>query len=416
MEKSLLEYIIFLAELLIFIIGAYYLAISFFSFSVKKSKALSLKNHKFAVLIAAHNEEKVISGIIESLKKQNYPKDFYDIFVIADNCTDKTAEISKSLGAKVIERENNVKKGKGFALEYAFEYIFSLGAGYEYAAVFDADNIVDKDFLYFINQKINSGARAVQGYLDSKNPYDSWLTLSYSLWYWLNNRLSQLSRENLGMGARLGGTGLAIDLELIKQFGWGATCLAEDTEFTLKLALSDIRVAWEHNAVVYDEKPIGMETSWHQRSRWVQGIYDAFSKYIKPLMKKSFDEQNIMPFHMVMNLLGDSLYPFCICAMFVIWVLTAAVRMGASGAAVLCSFWLSPINSALLKCYLLSNICVIIYALYEDNKLTGKVIKNCFGFLVYLISWIPIGIAGMLKKNDGEWFHTPHSSDKNDIG
>lgn len=409
MEKTFIEYIVFFLELIVFFAGVYYLGISFFSFAAPSVKYKSSKNHKFAVLIAAHNEEGVISGIIKSLKSQSYSQDMYDVFVIADNCTDNTADIARALGVEVIERFNNIKKGKGFALEYAFDYIFSLDRGYEYAAIFDADNIVDKNFLLYINRKINMGARAVQGYLDSKNPYDSWLTLSYSLWYWINNRLSQLSRDNLGMGARLGGTGLAVDLELIKEFGWGATCLAEDTEFTLKLMLSDIKVAWEHNAIVYDEKPVGMDTSWNQRTRWTLGIYDAFGKYIGPLINKSFKEKKMAPFHMVMNVMGDSFYPMCIGVMFFIYLLA---EFGFDS--MLCSFWTEPLNLAILRCYCLMNVLVILGALSVENKLTKKVLKNFFGFFVYLASWIPIGIVGMFKKNDGEWFHTPHSSDKND--
>lgn len=410
MERTLLEYIIFLAELVIFFAGIYYLGISFFSFAAPDLKYKSSKNHKFAVLVAAHNEEKVIAGIIKSLKAQTYSAHMYDIFVIADNCTDKTAEIARSLGVGVIERFDQTKKGKGYALEYAFDYIFSLDCGYEYAAIFDADNIVDKNFLFYINRKINTGARAVQGYLDSKNPYDSWLTLSYSLWYWINNRLSQLSRDNLRMGARLGGTGLAIDLELIKEFGWGATCLAEDTEFTLKLILSDIKVAWEHSAVVYDEKPIGMDTSWNQRTRWTQGIYDATCRYIGPMLKKAFEEKKTAPFHMVMNVFGDSLYPASIGIMFFVYLLA---EFGFDS--VLCTFWTEPLNLAILRCFCLMNVLVVLGALAADNKLTKKVVKNFFGFFVYLASWIPIGIASMFKKNNGEWFHTPHSSDENDI-
>lgn len=414
MEKTGIEYIIYFAELIIFFIGIYYLGISLFSFMTPHRAEKYTKPHKFAVLVAAHNEERVISGIIKSLKNLNYPKNMYDIFIIADNCTDKTASIAREAGVYVIERTNNFEKGKGYALEYAFKHIFSLDGGYEYAAVFDADNVVDKDFLYYINKRINCGARAVQGYIDSKNPYDSWLTLSYSLWYWLNNRLSQLSRDNLGFGARLGGTGLAIDLELIKEYGWGATCLAEDTEFTLKLALSDIPVAWEHNAVVYDEKPTGFGTSWNQRCRWTKGIYDAFSRYIRPLWHKAVRERNLKPFHMIMNLLGDSLYPVCIGVMSVIYVLTVLSRLNIGLGKGLCVFWLAPLNLALLKGYLGISIAMVGYALYKDNKLSVKIIKNIFGFLFYLISWIPIGIAGIFKK-DGEWFHTPHSSDKNDF-
>jgi len=415
MEKTGIEYILFFTELLLFFVGLYYLGISLFSFMTPRKNVKSGKFNKFALLIAAHNEENVIEGIVKSLKSLNYPKEMYDIFVIADNCTDKTAEIAETNGAFVIERFNRVKKGKGYALEYAFNHIFKLDCGYEYAAVFDADNIVDQDFLYHINNKINSGARAVQGYLDSKNPYDSWLTFSYSLWYWLNNRISQLSRDNIGMGSRLGGTGFAVELELIKEYGWGATCLAEDTEFTLKLALSDIFVAWEHNAVVYDEKPLGMGVSWNQRCRWTQGIYDAFGKYIKPLFNKTVKEKNLKPFHMIMNLLGDSLYPASVGIMMFIYLLITFSGTESIICRLLCSFWIEPVNLALLKVFLASNILMMVYGLYKDNKLSARIVKNIFGFIIYLATWILIGIVSIFKKNGGEWFHTPHSSDKNKL-
>lgn len=411
----LIEYLIFFIEMIVFLLGIYYLSIAFFSFVTPNLKFKSNKEHKFAVIVAAHNEESVIGGVIKSLGEQTYPKNMFDIFVIADNCTDNTAQIAKSLGVNVIERFNETKRGKGYALEYAFEHIFSLDEKYEYISIFDADNIVDKDFLYHINKKINTGARAVQGYLDSKNPYDSWLTLSYSLWYWISNRMSQLPRENLKMGVRLGGTGLAIDAELIKEFGWGATCLAEDTEFTLKLALSDIKVHWEHKAVVFDEKPIGMDDSWNQRIRWSQGIWNAFGKYFKPLVRKAFKEKKSTPFHMVMNVLGDSLYPACFGIMFAIYILAELSRFDINVLTMFCAFWVSDVNIAVLRCYILINILVVIGALSADNKLSVKIIKNIFGFLVYLMSWIPIGIMGLIKKDDEEWFHTPHSSDKNDF-
>lgn len=415
MEKTVLEYIVFFIELMVFFAGIYYLGISLFSFVSPNVKYKDGKNHKFAVLIAAHNEEKVIAGIIKSLKAQTYYKELYDIFVIADNCSDKTAEIARAMGAEVIERFDESKKGKGYALEYAFNYIFSLNKAYEYAAIFDADNIVDKNFLYYINRKINTGVRAVQGYLDSKNPYDSWLTLSYSLWYWLNNRLCQLSRDNLKIGARLGGTGLAIDLELIKEFGWGATCLAEDTEFTLKLALSDIKVGWEHKAVVYDEKPVSMNTSWNQRTRWTQGVYEAFGKYFGPLLKKTVKDKKMAPFHMVMNVAGDSLWPVCFFVMFFVYVLSELTLINPEFDFFICKFWTEPLNIAILRCFILMHALVLPSALAADNKLTKKVVKNFFGFIIYLITWIPIGIVGLFKKGSGEWFHTPHSSDKNDF-
>ena len=301
-------FLIDLIQLILFGICCYFVVISFFSLAIIEKPKKSRELHTFALLIAAHNEEAVIAELVQSLKQQKYPDDKYEIFVVADNCDDRTAEFSRKAGAKVLERFDTENRGKGFAMEYAFEKIFAMEENYEYFCVFDADNLVREDFLEKMNSKINEGYRAVQGYLDSKNPTDTWLTFSYSLWYWINNRLTQLARCNLGLGCRLGGTGFAVEAQLIHEFGWGATCLAEDIEFTLKLALQDIKVGWAHDAVVYDEKPTHLGVSMKQRKRWAQGISDVSVRYIKPLIKKGIFERSGEALHMLMNFWGDPLY------------------------------------------------------------------------------------------------------------
>ena len=105
-----------------------------------------------------------------------------------------------------------------------------------------------------INLQHNRGARVVQGYIDSKNPNDSWISYSYSIAFWTVNKLFQQSRYNLGLGCQLCGTGFSVDVSVLREIGWGATCLTEDMEFTMKLGLNDIKVSWANDAVVYDEK------------------------------------------------------------------------------------------------------------------------------------------------------------------
>ena len=341
-------------------------------------------------MIAARDEETVIGNLVESLKQQTYPKELITIFVVADNCDDGTAEQAKMAGATVLERFDTSKRGKGYAMEFAFERIFALEKKYEYICVFDADNLVESDFLIHMNNKINEGYRAVQGYLDSKNPTDSWLTFSYSMWYWINNRLSQLSRGNLDMGCRLGGTGFAVESELIKQFGWGATCLAEDTEFTLKLALSDIKVGWAHEAIVYDEKPTQLSTSIKQRRRWMQGLADVASHYVKPLIKKGFEEKSSSALHMLMNFWGDTLYPVTAVFFIAVYAMMFIVPEKSACFEMFCEMWTQPWKFLLLTILVLGNIFLILAGLYNDKRLDRNVIKNAWGFAVYLVTWIPV--------------------------
>lgn len=409
MTTDILEFTVCAVQLVLFFIGVYYLGIALFSLAVFRREKKSSEKHRFALITAAHNEENVIGELVESLKNIDYPRDKFEIFVVADNCTDNTALVAKEAGARVFERCDTSKRGKGFALEFVFEKLFKNDEQFEYFCVFDADNIVKPDFLIHMNDKINEGFRAVQGYLDSKNPTASWLTFSYSLWYWINNRVAQLSRSNLDFGCRLGGTGFAVEAKLIKEYGWGATCLAEDTEFTLKLALDNVKVGWCHEAVVYDEKPLGMETSVNQRKRWVQGLADVASHYVRPLMKKGFSERSAFPFHMLMNFWGDCLYPFT--AVFFAAVLLVSVFGSEKSVlcTLLCGMWRGGVNCAVLCALVFGNVFVALASLYSDRKLDRNILKNLPGFAVYIFSWIPIGIAGVLKKNDREWFHTPHT-------
>ena len=405
-----LKVIIDICQCVLFFAGCYYFAIALFSLKITNKERKNHVQHSFALLVAAHNEESVIAELVGSLNQLNYPRDNFEIFVVADNCDDKTAERARAAGATVFERFDASKRGKGYAMEFAFENIFALEKEYEYICVFDADNLVEGDFLVHMNNKINEGYRAVQGYLDSKNPTDSWLTFSYSMWYWINNRLGQLSRGNLDLGCRLGGTGFAVESELIKKFGWGATCLAEDTEFTLKLALSDIKVGWAHNAVVFDEKPTQLSTSIKQRRRWVQGLADLASHYIKPLLKKGVKEKSPAALHMLMNFWGDTIHPVVVAFFSIIFGMLFIIPEKSVWFEMFCEIWTSPWMFVLLAIMVIGNIFFVLAALYNDRHLDRHVVKNVWGFIIYLVTWIPVGIMGILKKNDKEWYHTPHSS------
>lgn len=398
-----------IVQTVLFLIGCYYLVVALFSLTVAKANPKSHEQHRFALLVAAHNEESVIGELVESLKGLDYPVDKFDVFVVADNCTDKTAELAKNAGAYVWERFNNEKRGKGYAMEFAFEKLFAMDNTHEYFCVFDADNLVEKDFLVRMNEKINEGYSAVQGYLDSKNPTDNWLTFSYSLWYWINNRVAQLSRGNLGLGCRLGGTGFAVSSKLIREYGWGATCLAEDTEFTLKLALSDIKVGWAHDAVVFDEKPRQLGTSIHQRQRWMQGLSEVATRFVKPLFEKGIKERSASALHMLMNFWSDTLYPLSAIFFWAVYILTIFMDKKSMIYTLLCGMWSGPLAILLLSVFVWGNLFILIAGLYNDRKLDRNIMKNSLGFAIYIISWIPIGIMGFLKRDQKEWFHTPHS-------
>ncbi len=287
----------FVIQLIVFLLSTYYLVITIAGWlpfpEENTGKNGDFRYHRFALVIPAHNEEKVIGSIVKSLNRQQYPKELFDIFVICDNCTDNTEHEAKKAGAMVLVRTNHTEKGKGFALEWAFARLFSLNRQYDAVCVFDADNVVSRNYLNEMNKMLNAGHEVIQGYIDSKNPFDSWISLSYSIAFWLSNRIFQQTRHNLGLSCGLCGTGFCIRTSVLKEIGWGVTCLTEDLEFTMKLIMNNKKVAFCNKAVVYDEKPLTFFQSWKQRKRWMQGHTDCAKRYLLKLLKKTFTEGSL---------------------------------------------------------------------------------------------------------------------------
>ena len=441
-------------QIFVFAITCYYLILGLFGLFRKKNKKVYEPKNKFALLIAAHNEEVVIGSLIESMLQIDYPKELYDVFVIADNCTDNTAKIAGEYGVNVCERFSEDKRGKGYALEWMFDKLFKMEKKYDAVAIFDADNLVHKNFLREMNSKMQEGYKVVQGYIDSKNPNDSWIAASYSIAFWTQNRMFQLARENVGFSNQIGGTGFVVETETLKELGWGATCLTEDLEFTCKLVLNGEKVGWAHDAIIYDEKPLKLGQSWTQRKRWMQGFADVASRYFFKLLKKSIVERKFYVFDCALYVLQ----PFVTLLLGISAVLTLLQSntkglnifiinylfsdVGLKVFAVV-QFLITPLILSIDKkvskgfmvmmCLYASNVFVVPYLTNNMDSwlsilaitlgynlifliMTGLFLgkKNLilfFRFLlygIYTLTWIPITIQGIWNKNNKEWSHTKH--------
>jgi len=441
-------------QIFVFAITCYYLILGLIGLFRKEEKKNYTPKNKLALLIAAHNEEVVIGSLIESMLKLDYPKDMYDIFVIADNCTDDTAKIAKGYGVNVCERFAEDKKGKGYALEWMFAKLFNMDKQYDAVAIFDADNLVHKDFLKEINSKLQDGYKVVQGYIDSKNPEDSWIAAAYSIAFWTQNRMFQLARANVGFSNQIGGTGFAVETNTLKKLGWGATCLTEDLEFTCKLILNGEKVGWAHDAIIYDEKPLKLAQSWNQRKRWMQGFTDVASRYFFKLIKKAIIDRKFYVFDCALYVLQ----PFVTLLLGISAVLTL-IQANTSGvnifiinylfsdtafkAFAVIQFLITPlilaIDKKVTKPFLFmmalysSNVFVVPYLVTNvDNWIIAWFIGvgyNLFFLIItgvflgkkdlilffrfwlyglYTLTWIPITIQGILNKNNKEWSHTKH--------
>src|SRR5690606_13066328 len=158
--------------------------------------------------------------------------------------------------------------------------------------MFDADNLVDPDFLRHMNNDLCEGHKVIQGYLDTKNPHDSWITAAYGITYWFCNRMWQLPRKQLGMANFLGGTGMCFDAALLKEMGWGATSLVEDLEFSVRCIRRGINPVLNYDAKVYDEKPLTLMASARQRLRWMQGHFTVARRYFFSLLWSGLKERS----------------------------------------------------------------------------------------------------------------------------
>lgn len=258
--------------------------------TAKKSRCRLAKAvpHRYAVMISARNEEAVIGNLIESIRRQKYPAGLVSIFVVADNCTDRTAAVAAEAGALVFVRQNKAQVGKGYALEFLFEQVMEqYGESYfDGYFIFDADNLLDENYISEMNRTFSAGFRIVTSYRNSKNYGANWISSGYALWFLREARHLNNARMLLGTSCAVSGTGFLIHRDVINRTGgWKYFLLTEDIQFTVENILNGERVGYCHDAVLYDEQPETFSQSWVQRLRWAKGYYQVFRRYGSRLLR-----------------------------------------------------------------------------------------------------------------------------------
>ena len=343
-------------------------------------------------IIPAHNEEAVVKNLIDSLKAQNYNKDLYDIYVIADNCTDNTAKIARDAGAIVYERFNASKKTKGFALDWFLQQKIKEDAPYDALCVFDADNIVDKDFIKNMNKKLCQGEDVVQGYRDIKNPADNWITSGYALFYWTMHRFYHLARYNVGLSPLLNGTGFMVRFDCIKPQGWKTVTLTEDIEFSLQRIIQGKKLGWATDAIVYDEQPTGFKQSWSQRSRWTVGHMQCIKEYTKKLAVAVKENKSMM------NLDGF----FYIIGSIPMFIITLALLLSNfimyAGEAITQTDLILNILNFLIPTFLFP-IATAVFVMWLDKRPIKPMIKGLLCYPLFMGSWLLINFKCLFKRN-----------------
>ena len=393
-----MKYLYVIQQAMVWILTIYWLyqlIISLCSFvKIKEKPVVEEKNNKFMAIVPAHNEENVIGNLVESLKNQTYPSDLVDIYVIADNCTDKTAEIAKKLGAIVLERTEPDKKKqtKGAALQWFLAQKIEENADYDAFCIFDADNIVDKNFFTAMNKKLCQGEEVVQGYRDIKNPADSWVSAGYAIFYWTMHRFYHLARYNLGLSALLNGTGFMVKFDVIKPTGWNTKTLTEDIEFSLKTIIKGKKVGWAVDAIVYDEQPVGFKQSWSQRSRWTIGHMQCLHEYTGSLAEALKEKKTLLNFDGLLYMFGS--IPMFI--MTAVLLILNFIMYGAGGMTTL---------DLLINClrYILPTFFLPIVTglaiMIIEKKPIKPMIKGLVLYPLFLGSWLLINAKCLFVRN-----------------
>lgn len=235
--------------------------------------------HKYAVVIAARNEEKVIGNLLDSIKNQDYPQNLITVFTVADNCTDNTAEVARNHGAICYERFDTEHKTKGFALQYLFECIEKdYGRkSFEGYFVFDADNLLKEDYISRMNDSFDAGEKIVTSYRNTKNFTESWIASTYAL-HWLRSiRQNHRARSVLRLATNIQGTGFLFSNEIVEK-GWKYTSLTEDRALTADAVAQGYRISYNDKAEFYDEQPTNLKVALRQRLRWSKGHLLAFAE------------------------------------------------------------------------------------------------------------------------------------------
>lgn len=373
------------------ILSIYFFIIALFCLRKPKRFDVAAPKTRFAVLIAARNEERVIAQLVEVLQAQEYPRELYDIYVVLNNCTDDTERLARQAGAEILRCEEAVRY-KGDALHQAVERL--MPQGYDAFCFFDADNLADRNFLARMNDAFCGGAKVGKATFKVKNPKDSWVPGCYGLYLTLFDVFYSRARANCGLSAKLVGTGFAVHREVFERLGgWNTVTIAEDAEFSAQCAAAGIRIHFVFDAITYDEAPAAFGMSMRQRRRWCSGVMDVTKVRMKSLLSALGGEDRVRSFDMLAFLVAPYLQAISPLPLVLFGV--AAALNGNLG-----SFMLLVIGGA---AGLWIGLMLFGLALAKLGRYPLKMMaKSILLFPLFMISWWPLQFVSLFQRTT-EW-------------
>ncbi len=374
--------------------NCYYLFIALFGFKKHKDLPAAAPKTRFALLVAARNEEAVIGQLCDSLSNLDYPSDLYQVIVAPNNCTDATREVALQHGADVFDHEGKVSS-KGEVLAQLVDKILAENQ-FDAVCVFDADNLVHPDFLARMNDAVQAGAQVAQGFRDSKNPADTPVSTAGSAWYWMLSRFYNGGREALKLSALINGSGFMVGCNLLRKIGgWRTQTLTEDYEFTAHSVLAGQRVHYVPQAIIYDEQPLRFWETVKQRRRWCTGGAQGAKLYFGKLAAQGIKKRSPVALDLALTFLMPWLQlPALLCgAATVCWTLYQLANAGAAEILMTAILVLLMVFMAWL---VVAALAAVIMKLARGRLLPRTFWGICF-FPLYVLSWMPISIFSLFK-------------------
>lgn len=362
----------------------------------------SISNPKFAVLIPARDESKVIEGLIKSIKDQTFNINMNDVYVIVEDINDYTCDIVKKYGATTIVRKNLELRRKGYALDEAVKFILDSGKKYDAYFIFDADNVLDKDYFRNMNETFFNGYDIGIGYRNTKNGNDNVVAACSTLTFSMINTLGNLQKNEDSRNVTISGTGFYIKGSFIEKWkGYPFHTLTEDYELTLYSSLNEMTSFYNDKAMFYDEQPTSFKVSLDQRTRWIRGFLDARKIYVKKLYE-AFKTNGKNSGSQFSNWIGVK--PYILIAIFLVLELFVKLVAGMYYLSVnqlLAYKFFGQFLFLIFICYMVLLIATMIIIIREkkiDLSMSSK-IKAIFFNPIFLISYVYCAIVALTHKN-----------------
>lgn len=357
------------------------------------------KNRKFAIVLPAHDEAKILSKTLYSLFGLVYHKNLYDVIVVADNCNDKTAQIARDMGAIVLERDEPEKRGKGYALRWGFEKILKGDEEYDAVIVFDSDSLVSGNYLDVMNYYLDNGSKVIQS-SDLVLPQPGvWSSETTRIGFLLYNLVKPLGRKTLGFSMGLRGNGMCFKTEVLRDIPWQALSLTEDVEYGLLLQLEGLKIDFTPEAVVWAQMPNNPENAESQRKRWEIGRYPIIKKYAPQLLKAAFKKRSLSYIDSFINLITP---PLVNTLLIVTLISTLNFLAWAIGWLPIMYFWLW-VSVAVMGAM---HLFIGLYAANADRE----VYKSLIYIPVYVFWKIKVYLKAIVSNGKQQWIRTTRES------